>query len=265
MTMHIKALLISASVICVSATTVWAETMQEKGRRIASLVSADEPGFRDQSVSGEMILQSKSGKKSTRRFDASSVDTGNHNTRSLLVFRWPGDIRNTALLTHTKPKGQKDDQWLYLPAVSKIRRISSSGRSGSFVGSEFAYEDMVDQDVEKYTYNWLSEGPCPTSGTCNVIDRFPKSNSAYSSQRMWISSETNRIQQVQYFDRRKALLKTMSMTGYQKHKGRYWRAGRMVMSNHLTGKKTTLTWKNFKFNSGLKANDFTVNSLRRLN
>lgn len=150
-----------------------AETTQEKGLRIASQVG-QEPGFRDQAAEGEMILTTRNGQTSTRRFEARSVETGPDEGRSVLTFLWPGDISNTALLTHSHAGGRDDDQWLYLPAVSKVRRITSSGRSGSFVGSEFAYEDMVDQDIDKYDFNWVQAGACPSGGTCDVIDRFPR-------------------------------------------------------------------------------------------
>ncbi|MGI3163236.1 outer membrane lipoprotein-sorting protein [Pseudooceanicola sp. 200-1SW] len=239
-----------------------AETSQEKGRRIAEMVGV-EPGFRDQAVTGEMILTTQGGQSSTRRFEARSVETGPEEARSILVFQWPGDIRDTALLTHSHGGGRDDDQWLFLPAVSKVRRISSSGRSGSFVGSEFAYEDMVDQDVEKYTYNFVGTGPCPGGGTCNIVDRFPGGRSAYSYQRVWIDSRRNLIQKVEYYDRRKAHLKTMIATGYRQYQGRYWRAQKMTMTNHLTGKGTTLTWEGFRFNQGLNPNDLSVNALRR--
>ncbi|PJE32009.1 outer membrane lipoprotein-sorting protein [Pseudooceanicola antarcticus] len=239
-----------------------AETTQEKGLRIAQSVG-QEPGFRDQAAEGEMILTTKSGQTSIRRFEARAVETSPGETRSVLTFLWPGDIRNTTLLTHSHAGGRDDDQWLYLPAVSKVRRISSSGRSGSFVGSEFAYEDMSDQDVDKYTYNWVADGSCPGGGRCHIVDRFPRGASAYSYERVWIEQSRKLIQKVEYYDRRKAHLKTMLISGYRKHNGKYWRAAKMEMSNHLTGKGTTLTWDGFTFDRGVNPNDLTVSALRK--
>lgn len=252
------------AVSVVGATMTTAETAEQKGLRIAQAVSDGERGYQDHSVDGEMILRSKAGRTSKRVFGSRSVDMGaNKGTRTLLIFEKPGDIRNTALLTHTHVN-KRDDQWLYLPAVSKTRRISSSGRSGSFVGSEFAYEDMADFEVSKYTYRWIKDERCPTSGQCHVVDRFPKQSSGYSSQRIWVDTRNKRIQAVQYFDRRKAHLKTLIITGYRQYSGKFWRASKMKMDNHLTGKSTTLTWKNHQFNRGANVNDFTVNALKRL-
>ncbi len=71
--------------------------------------------------------------------------------KSLFVFDEPRDVQGTAFLIHAH-REDADDQWLYLPALKRVKRISSANRSGSFMGSEFAYEDMTAQEVEKFTY-----------------------------------------------------------------------------------------------------------------
>lgn len=240
-----------------------AETAEQRGLRLATEASNRTGGYQDISSSGEMILRTSSGQTATRRFDSSWISTGNNASRALLIFRWPGDIRNTALLTHVYA-GKNDDQWLFLPAMERVRRISGSGRSGSFVGSEFAYEDMVDQEVDKFRHTWIADQRCPTSGTCHVIDRIPTGSSGYSRQRIWLDTAELRLQQVQFFDRRGAHLKTLSITGYRKYNGRFWRASRMNMINHLTGASTELTWDGYRFNQGLPASAFTTNALRRI-
>ena len=247
------------------AAPAQAETAAQKGERIARASSAGESGFRDFIVEGEMILFSARGATSTRRFGMRTVENdADDGSRSLLIFEWPGDIRNTALLTHSFDRAP-DDQWLYLPAVGKVRRISGSGRAGSFVGSEFAYEDMLDQNVEEFDHEWLRAEACPSDPlTCDVIDRRARGGSSYSVQRLWIDQRDQRVRAIQYFDRRGAHLKTLSMSGYQKHEGRYWRPGVMVMTNHLTGKKTELKWSGHRFNQGVNATDFTPNALRNI-
>lgn len=246
------------------AAPAMAETAAEKGLRIAKSVEAGESGFNDHAADGEMILATAGGNTATRRFDTRTVDTGPGSSRSLLIFRWPGDIDKTTLLTHSYD-GKTDDQWLYLPAVGQVRRISSSARSGSFVGSEFAYEDMADQDVEAFTYLWINDEGCPgEGGTCHVVDRRPKERSGYSVQRVWVDTADTRIRRIAYFDRRGAHLKTLDVMGYRQYQGQYWRPNRMVMTNHLTGKRTTLTWTNHRFNVGANPNEFTTNALRRI-
>jgi outer membrane lipoprotein-sorting protein len=175
---------------------------------------------------------------------------------SLLVFNWPGDIRDTGLLTH-EHRTSADDQWIYLPAERRIKRIAGSGRSGSFVGSEFTYADMVEQTLEKFNYRWLSEEAC-----CNVIERVPKSSdSGYSRQIAWYDKLNYTIAKIDYYNLGGTFLKTMTAVGYQKYKGRYWRPTTMTMVNHLTGKETTLEWRDQRFSVGLNANDFTTEAL----
>lgn len=240
-----------------------AQTAEQRGLSIATQASDRQGGYQDISATGEMILRTSSGQDATRRFDASWITTAPGQTRSLLVFQWPGDIRNTALLTHAFA-GQNDDQWLYLPAMERVRRISGSGRSGSFVGSEFAFEDMVDQEVDKFHHTWIQDGPCPAGGACHIVDRVPNTRSGYSRQRVWFDQAELRVQQVQYFDRRGAHLKTLVVSGYRLYAGRFWRSGRMDMVNHLTGASTRMTWNDYAFNRGLSASTFTVNALRRI-
>lgn len=246
-----------------AADAALAETAQQKGLRIATAASDRNDGYRDITSTGEMILRTASGQSAKRAFDSSWITISGAETRSLLVFRWPGDIRNTSLLTHTF-KGRRDDQWLFLPAMERVRRISGSGRSGSFVGSEFAFEDMVDQEVDKFKHTWIADERCPGSGQCHVIDRVPTTSSGYSRQRIWLDTAELRLQRVMYFDRRGAHLKTLTISGYRKYKGRFWRASRMDMINHLTGATTRLTWNGYKFDQGLSPNTFTVNALRRI-
>lgn len=244
------------------AMSARAQSAAERGTQLAREASNRQSGFQDISVQGEMILRSQGGHESVRRFDSSWLSIAPGETRTLLVFRWPGDIRNTALLTHAY-SDRRDDQWLYLPAMERVRRISGSGRSGSFVGSEFAYEDMADQEVSKYTHVWIRDEANP-AGRCHVIERSPQNRSGYSLQRIWLDIAELRLQQVQYFDRGGAHLKTLTLSDYRRYNGRFWRAGRMDMVNHLVGSSTRLIWDGYVFDQGLNPNAFSVNALRRI-
>lgn len=263
--MHFSGLLSATLSALLLVSPALAETAAEKGYRIARQSADTETGFRDLSVEGEMILYSSRGSTSTRRFTSRTVENDdNQGSKSLLIFDWPGDIRNTALLTHSYDTA-RDDQWLFLPAVRKVRRISSSGRSGAFVGSEFAYEDMLDQNVDEFTYVWQRTEPCPNApGACDVIDRTSKNSTSYSLQRVWIDQRDNRTRVIQYFDRRGAHLKTLTISAYRRYKNAYWRPGFMDMTNHLTGKRTELTWSNYRFDTGVNPTEFSPNALRNI-
>ncbi len=127
--------------------------------------------------------------------------------KSLFVFDEPRDVQGTAFLIHAH-REDADDQWLYLPALKRVKRISSANRSGSFMGSEFAYEDMTAQEVEKFTYRYLRDEPCGDS-TCTVTERFPvDKKSSYRRQLVWRDQDERRIRKVEYYDRKDAHLKT---------------------------------------------------------
>jgi len=169
------------------------------------------------------------------------------------------------LLTHSF-NNRDDNQWLYLPAARRVKRISGSGRSGSFVGSEFAYEDMVNQDVDKFKYEWIADQPCPTAPnlTCHIVDRMPRFDSGYSRQRVALDTDQLRVLTIEYFNRGGKHVKTLAAAGYRQYKGRYWRADIMRMVNHQTGKSSDMLWSDYKFDVGLVEAQFSVNALQNV-
>ena len=180
----------------------------------------------------------------------------------MFVFDRPRDVKGTAFLVHAHKDGP-DDQWLYLPALKRVKRISSSKQSGSFMGSEFSYEDMGAVEVEKYTHRYLRDEPCGDL-ECTVSERIPVSrDSGYSRQVVWLDREELRTMQVQYFDRRDKHLKTLVVEDYEKHLDRYWRGSKITMTNHLTGKSTVLLWSDYEFGTDLDTGDFTRTALKR--
>jgi outer membrane lipoprotein-sorting protein len=132
------------------------------------------------------------------------------------------------------------------------------------MGSEFAYEDISSQEVEKYTYKWIREEEY-NGQDCFVVEYYPvdKKNSGYTRQVSWIEKQEYRIHKVEYFDRKNSHLKTLTFKGYKKYLDRFWRADEMTMVNHLNGKSTRLEFSNYKFQTGLKDRDFSKNSLKR--
>ncbi len=232
------------------------------GLRIARDAESLEEGFGSFTARQVMVLRNKQGQESRRQLRVRVLEVPGEGDKSLFVFDDPPDVEGTALLIHAN-KEDSDDQWLYLPALKRVKRISSSNRSGSFMGSEFAYEDLTPQAVEKFTYRYLRDEPCGPS-TCTVTERFPVDRkSGYSRQVVWRDKEELRVWRVEYYDRKDAHLKTLTLDDYQRYLERYWRAGEMTMENHLTGKSTVLTWTDYRFGTDLDARDFTRTGLRR--
>ena len=191
------------------------------------------------------------------------LEVADDGDKSLFVFDQPRDIKGTAFLVHAH-KEKADDQWLYLPALKRVKRISSSNRSGSFMGSEFAYEDMSVQEVERFGYKYLRDEPCGDA-TCTVSERFPlDKKSGYRRQLVWQDKDELRVRKVEYYDRKKAHLKTLTLAKYKKYLDRFWQAGEMTMVNHLTGKSTVLTWADYDFRTKLNERDFSRTGLKRV-
>lgn len=183
--------------------------------------------------------------------------------KSLIIFDRPRDVAGTAFLSHTKIS-EADDQWLYLPALKRVKRISSANKSGPFMGSEFAYEDLLSQEVEKFDYKWLRDEACGALD-CFVFERYPLyENSGYTRQIVWTDKSKYRPQKIEFYDRKESLLKTLIYSDYTQYLDRYWRALTMKMENHQTGKSTSLTFDDYVFQVGLTDADFLSSRLKRV-
>ena len=127
-----------------------AQTPEEKGLEIAVEADRRDTGFHDSTATMAMLLKNRRGDESTRDIRVRTLEQKNDGDKSLTIFDRPADVKGTAFLSFTHKSGP-DDQWLYLPALKRVKRISSRNKSGPFMGSEFAYEDLSSQEVEKYT------------------------------------------------------------------------------------------------------------------
>jgi outer membrane lipoprotein-sorting protein len=237
---------------------------EKKGLDIARQVERRAKGYGDMQADMVMELSNPNGDQVTRHIRYKSIEVAGDGDKSLVLFDQPADIKGTALLTHGHKSGP-DDQWLYLPAVKRVKRISSANKSGSFVGSEFAYEDLsgLEGEVEKFTYRWLSDKKCDQQ-QCYVIEAYPvDEKSGYTRQIQWIDKEELRVVVIEYYDLKNELLKTLKMKDYKKYLGQFWRAGTFEMVNHQNAKSTKLMWRNYRFRNGFTPADFSSQSLER--
>jgi hypothetical protein len=239
-----------------------AETPEEKGLAIAVEADKRDFGWVDGKADMLMTLRNKQGEESQRSLSIKSLEVEGDGDKSLSVFDSPKDIKGTAFLSYTHAL-TPDDQWLYLPALKRVKRIASANKSGPFVGSEFAYEDLTSQEVEKYTYKWLRDDEFDGRPVF-VVEAYPAyENSGYARQVVWLDKEMYQPLRIEFFDRKNAKLKTLTQTEYQQYLDQYWRPGRMNMLNHQTGKSTELIWENYQFRTGLKDRDFDRDTLKR--
>tara|TARA_B100001939_G_scaffold311955_1_gene294807 strand:+ start:3210 stop:4070 length:861 start_codon:yes stop_codon:yes gene_type:complete len=245
------------------------QTAEEKGLAIAEEADRRDSGFGDSVAELQMILSNRQGKISRRELKIKTLEVPEEGLgdKSLVIFDQPRDVKGTVLLTHSKIL-EPDDQWMYLPALGqkgRIKRIDSRNKSGPFMGSEFAYEDMSSREVGKYRYKWLRDEPCGDGGDgsggdleCFVVESYPLyEDSGYSKLINWIDKQEYRFQKIEFYNRRGDLLKTLTFSDYRKYLDKFWRAHDMYMVNALTGKTTRLLWSRFDFRVGLEERDFT--------
>ena len=266
-TTHIPSLVtgvLFCSLFFLTTQPAHSQTPEEKGLAIAMETDRRYKGFGDYTSEMTMILKNKQGKESRRTIRSRVLGVDGDGNKSLSIFDTPRDVKGTAFLSFSHKVGD-DEQWLYLPALKRVKRINSRNKSGSFMGSEFAYEDIASQEVEKYTYKHLREEDF-YGILCFVVESYPvdKRNSGYTKRISWTDTEEYLVRKVTFYDRKQSLLKTLTIMDYQQYLGKFWRPGKMKMINHQTGKSTILLMDNYQFQTGLTDKDFNSTSLKRI-
>lgn len=253
---------------------VASDPMESKGRALAEALDVRDAGYGD--LAGQVTMEIDNGKGSAfvRKLEVRSLERESDGDLSLMRFDFPPDVRGTALLTHPR-FGADDSQWLYIPSINRVKRISARDKSGSFVGSEFSFEDLSDKFVEDYDYRHLGEKMCELSLhhgegsqhetiTCEVLERTPRDkHSGYSKEVLYIDPTHHRIISAEYFDRKADLLKTFSAFEFKQFEGRYWRPLKVTMENVQNGRVTTLVYESIDFGQSLQEQEFSRNSLGR--
>lgn len=236
-----------------------AQTAEERGIEIAKAAELADEGFQSSTVNLKMTLKNKNGQVSERSLTTKTLELTEDGDKSLIVFNSPKDVKGTSTLTFTHKVGA-DDQWLFLPSIQRVKRISSSNKSGPFVGSEFAYEDLSSQEVEKYTYKFLEE-----RGDLLLVEQDPVDPKSGYTRRIvtYNKNKGYRMEKVEFYDRKNSLLKVLTYSDYQLFKDKYWRAGTFDMVNSQSNKETRLEFSGYNFDANLSDEDFTQVALKR--
>ncbi|MCA3896660.1 outer membrane lipoprotein-sorting protein [Vibrio vulnificus] len=261
-TMAVVAALFTALSAALGVTPAIAND-QAKGLEIAKERKQRDLGWGDSVATMEMLLKNAQGESSLRLMRLKSLEMEADGDKGLTIFDEPRDVQGTAFLNHSHIS-DADDQWLYLPALKRVKRISSRNKSGPFMGSEFAYEDLSSFELEKYRFAYLGDESIDGENAF-VIEQVPTDeNSGYTRQVVWLDQQHYRPLKMEFYDRKNALLKTLVFNEYQQYLNQYWRAHKMTMVNHKTGKSTELTTNAMAFRTGLTESDFEQNVLKRI-
>lgn len=239
--------------------SVLAQSPEQRGLEVAQKVDKANAGFKSEKGELSMQLINAHGDVTNRKLTIEVLEGSDDGDKSRSTFTWPADVKGTRLLTWAHKKGD-DDQWLYLPAIKRVKRIASSNKSGSFMGSEFSYEDFGSQEVEKYTYKLIEE-PKYEGRDVWLLERYPvDGSSGYTRQVLWMDKEYKLPVRIDYYDRKRELLKTAVFSEHKKY-GSQYRSNKVEMSNVQTKKRSIITWTERRLDVDLQANLFKSEGL----
>ena len=205
----------------------------------------------------QMIIYDSKGRTRERTMQSFNFDT-EEESKSLTVFEAPADVRGTAFLSVRQ--GSEEIQKLYLPALNSIQVISASQKSDRFMGSDFTYEDLGDQDPDEYTFEMLSE-----TDSVTVLKGRKKEDSQYASIHFYVDPDRYTLQKAEYFNDDGEKIKRLVAKDYQKvlDEQDVWRPGKMVMYDLENNRKTELKWTDRTINRSIASWRFTERGLKR--
>jgi outer membrane lipoprotein-sorting protein len=221
-------------------------------------------GYGDFKADIVMEITSKSGKTVKRHMLLANLERRGDGAQTRLLFENPPDVKGTVLLSHGHPKAP-DEQWIYLPAFKRVKKISGATRASPFMASDFSYEDILSMNprVEKYTYAKLPSAAWEGL-PCFVIDRKPiETGTGYSRQTVWMDTAHYLIRKIEFFGTDGSPSKTLTLHDYRLEKDRHWRAREMRMKNLKTGGETVLRGSEYKLGNGFDASTFDPAALNK--
>jgi outer membrane lipoprotein-sorting protein len=241
----------------------YAQSAQEKGLVIAKERKLRDTGWGDSTGDMSMILRNAQGDEVERKMRLKSLELVDQGDKGLTIFDQPLDVKGTAFLNFSHAT-EADDQWMFLPKLSKVKRIRSRNKSGPFMGSEFAFEDMTSFEIEKFTFKYLRDEAFEGQASF-VLEQVPTDeNSGYSKQIIWVDKKYYRVLKVEFYDRKGSLLKELVNYEFTLYLDKYWRPKRIEMFNEQNGKSTELVTHKLTFNTGLADSDFNKGTLKNV-
>jgi len=207
-----------------------------------------------------MVLVNSKGERRERTLNAYVKRYGNNKSKSIVFFRSPADVKGTSFLVWTD-ENKKDQQWLYLPALQRVRQISASGKGESFMGTEFTFYDMGSHDIDDYTYTLLREEPFGGED-CYVIEALPKKVEFYSKVVIWIRKGNFVPARADLYDPKGQFEKQGIFKDVKNIQG-INTPTRIEMHNKINGRSTIIELKNIVYDSGLKDDLFTERYMTR--
>ena len=215
----------------------------------------------DQTSMLTMTLTNKQGKQRIRKIMQYSKDLGNIE-KSIMFFQSPADVKNTSFMNWSYDADKNDDQWIYLPAIKKTKRISSDSKSDYFMGSDFTYDDLGDRKLDADTHKLLREETV-NGKECYVVESISKDEEyMYTKTITWINKSNFIGMKKEFYDEDEDLLKILTIKKYEEISG-FWVITNSEMKNVQKDHKTSIILSNVKVNTGVPASKFTERMMMR--
>jgi hypothetical protein len=240
----------------------------ETGRQIMEQVDARDDGD-NATMDVEMILIDKNDYQRIRKIKAFLKDKGKDTLR-MQFFLEPAEVKDTAFLTFDYYSGERDDdQWLYLPELHKTKRIASSDKSSSFMGSDFSYADMTRPVLDEWRFKLIKESEVNEQKVWVIealpINKIVEDRYGYEKTVLFVRQDINMVIRAVHWLKEGSKLKYMEVKNLDKIDG-IWVATETHMKttkNKKTLHRTVLKWKNIQFNQDLQESFFSVRQIEK--
>ncbi|MBN2509488.1 MAG: outer membrane lipoprotein-sorting protein [Spirochaetales bacterium] len=207
-----------------------------------------------------MTITNSRGATRERSITQYSLDAGT-TEKKIMFFTEPADVRDTSFMTWSWDDGRDDDQWIYLPALKRVKRINSDSKNDSFMGSDFTYDDLGDRHPSEDTHKILREETC-NGQECYVIESIPVEGTDVISKTVtWIIKDTWVGLKKEYYDSKGAIFKELTINNFEKIDG-YWVITDMVMEDLGRGSSTRIEMNNVSFSISLSDSFFSERQMR---
>jgi len=225
----------------------------------------NQSNWNDMSGDLYMELTNKSGNKRIRNMKYYSKQKTENEYQMLMKFISPADVKGTAFLS-IEQSDRDDDRYLYLPALRRVKKITSSGKGGNFMSSDFTYYDIGKPKIKDWKYNRLAD-EIVENYDCFVVEAIPatdeiRKDTGYSKTVYWIRKDTFTIYKATYYDREGKKWKALNVPKVEKINN-VWFSTVMIMQDLETGHTSRMEFQNFKINTGIPDNYFTTRYLQR--
>jgi len=247
----------------ITAFVFFAVTAVLSAQDAASIVEQSRNRIKADTVStrSRMIITAKNGAVTERVMDQYSKKDAQGNARAVIVFQEPVSVRGSRFLT-VENSGREKDQWIFLPSLGKIRRIAASEGAGSFMGSDFSYDDIssTDRKTDQDNHKILRTEKF-NDKDCYVIESSSKdTNYQYSKMIQWIDAKSFVIYKIELYDRRGNQVKLLEIPEYREVQGRL-APYQTKMTTLAEGTSTSINVVNLKYDDPIPESVFTTRFL----